>query len=445
MKNLSLSVVVPVYNEVEHIQKSIQALVVYLNKIIGVDEWELVFVNNGSTDGSEYKIIQILKEYPNNQSIYWPKPNYGEALRLGIENAKGQWAYIINVDAWDPEFLKEAWERKSQFDYIIGSKRLNPMLSQIQFYRRFLSWGLNTLLRVFLGFKGTDTHGLKLLNLKKISPIAKKVKLRRGQFDTELTLRAQKNGLAITELPVRIQILRPPRNLMFKKIAQNILDIFRLWWILRQKEPEIISVHDATPKYMEELKYLFQKKIGETNPNVHRWIGIVPNWGGEWDIRKHPEFIDLMKMLQSQGWELVLHGLTHGRPSHPPFYKFLFKSKDIFEFRGLSKNEAEVKLQVAVNIFEEAFGFKPKGFIAPNWTISMEGKEVLKEMQFEFVGEFSGVYWLKTGKKQWVWVEEFHIRYRPIYILVRVILGLLFGGGHVVFHPNHRGQSILKV
>ena len=46
-----------------------------------------------------------------------------------------------------------------------------------------------------------DTHGLKLVDLKKNIEIIKNSKITRGQFDTEITLKALRGGLDIAEIP----------------------------------------------------------------------------------------------------------------------------------------------------------------------------------------------------------------------------------------------------
>ena len=57
--------------------------------------------------------------------------------------------------------------------------------------------------------------------------------MHRGQFDTEFTIRSQRAGLRLAEFPVPIAEIRTQRNLMLKKIIQNLYDIFKLKKILR--------------------------------------------------------------------------------------------------------------------------------------------------------------------------------------------------------------------
>jgi hypothetical protein len=110
----------------------------------------------------------------------------------------------------------------------MGSKRADFTINQQQGYRRVLSWGLNSILQTFLGFVGSDTHGQKFLYLPAMRPVLEQTVMRRGQFDTEFTLRAVRAGLWIAEVPVPIVEHRKARNLMLNKIGRNVVDIFRL-------------------------------------------------------------------------------------------------------------------------------------------------------------------------------------------------------------------------
>jgi hypothetical protein len=116
---------------------------------------------------------------------------------------------------------------------VVGSKRADVSLNQQQNYRKLLSWGLNTILQAVFGFVGSDTHGLKFIYLPVLRPIFQQCVMRRGQFDTEFTLRAARAQLWIAEVPVPIVELRKARNLMLHKIFRNFVDIRRLHRVMR--------------------------------------------------------------------------------------------------------------------------------------------------------------------------------------------------------------------
>lgn len=230
-----LSVVLPIYNEEEVLWEAALKYAFYFDQFVGKNLWQYVLVENGSTDRSMEIIEKIKIKWKNSKLISLSKSNYGNALRAGILNSDGKWVLIMNVDhLWDSPFFNWAWDNKEKYDLIIGSKRADPTLNMQDQYRRLLSAGLNSLLMYLFDFVGAESHGMKLLNFKSMCEVAKKCIMRRGQFDTEMTLRALRKTLWIAEVPMPYMEKRNPRNFMLKKIGQNVLDMFKLHRIMKK-------------------------------------------------------------------------------------------------------------------------------------------------------------------------------------------------------------------
>lgn len=96
MKELKLSVIIPVYNVEKYIEACVECI---YRQGIAEDEFEVILINDGSTDYS-LKIIQGLAEKHHNISII-SQDNQGpsEARNKGIKKAKGK--YILFVDSDD--------------------------------------------------------------------------------------------------------------------------------------------------------------------------------------------------------------------------------------------------------------------------------------------------------------------------------------------------------
>ncbi len=234
MSVVELSVVVPAYNEVNDLANMADGLALCLDRVVGSGKWQFVIVDNGSTDGTQERARLIADQWSTSKVLLLPRPNYGEAMFRGLEASDGEWAYIINVDFWDEAMLAWCWQHRGLYELVLGSKRADMSLNQQFKYRRALSWGLNSILQFFFGFVGSDTHGQKFLHLPALHSIIQSCKMRRGQFDTEMTLRASRAGLWLAEVPVPLAELRPPRNLMLAKIYRNLVDILRLRQIVKQ-------------------------------------------------------------------------------------------------------------------------------------------------------------------------------------------------------------------
>lgn len=230
---IGLSVIVPVYNEAADLWAMAEGLAAELDRIVGGGAWQFVLCDNGSVDATPRIIDRIIEAWPASRRVHLPQSDYGEALVQGLRHATGEWAYIINVDFWDPVFLGWAWRHRGLYDLVLGSKRADMSLNRQHKYRRILSWGLNSVLQLVFGFVGSDTHGQKFLHLPTLWPVAAQCVMRRGQFDTELTLRALRQEMWLAEVPVPIVELRRPRNLMLAKVRRNLVDIVRLRRALR--------------------------------------------------------------------------------------------------------------------------------------------------------------------------------------------------------------------
>ena len=231
---LHLSIVVPIYNEQDDLMQMAEQVAPHLDEIAGKNRWQFVLVDNGSIDRSREICDEIVRHWPESVKVELQRPDYGEALYQGLMRAAGPWAFIINVDFWDVPFMRWCFHTRGSYDMVMGSKRADDVLNQQSQYRRLLSWGLNTILQTTFNFPGTDTHGQKFIYLPTLRPIFQQCVMRRGQFDTEFTLRAARAKLWIAEVPVPIIELRSARNLMLNKIARNVVDIFRLREVMRK-------------------------------------------------------------------------------------------------------------------------------------------------------------------------------------------------------------------
>jgi glycosyltransferase involved in cell wall biosynthesis len=223
-----VSIVIPVFNEQSILTENAETLAVYFDSALGQGNWFFIFIDNGSYDKTPDILNHIVERWPLSQVIRLEKPNYGAALKAGLRAATTKWVYMLDIEQWDLPFMSWAWHNRDRYDLFVGSKRADPTLNLQAPYRRLLSAGLNFALQIMFQFSGTDTHGPKLLNRESLNTIIAKCELDRGQFDTELVLRALRNGKRLVEVPVEYRESRPHRNLMIKKIFWNVLALHQL-------------------------------------------------------------------------------------------------------------------------------------------------------------------------------------------------------------------------
>lgn len=223
-----VSVTIPLYNEQSIFEENIETLAGFFDTVVGHSRWYFVLVENGSTDSTAALADAVAARRPPSRVIHLSQPNYGNALKTGLRAATTKWVYIVDIEQWDLPFIAWSWRNRDAYDALIASKRADFTICHQHFYRRVLSSALNGLLQIFMQFSGTDTHGPKLLNRASLQSIIAACELDRGQYDTELILRAIRAQKRIIEAPSEYRELRPNRNWMVKKIIWNLWAFARL-------------------------------------------------------------------------------------------------------------------------------------------------------------------------------------------------------------------------
>ena len=128
---MNISVVIPLYNE----EESIPELFAWIKRVMEVYQYsfEVIFVNDGSTDSSWDKIVELSKENDTVHGIRFRR-NYGKsaALYQGFKKAKGDVVITMDADLQDspdeiPELYRMIMEEK--YDLVSGykKKRYDPL------------------------------------------------------------------------------------------------------------------------------------------------------------------------------------------------------------------------------------------------------------------------------------------------------------------------------
>lgn len=130
LENINLlSIITPVFNEQDNINAHYQELTQVLSKLKYFKNYEIIFINDGSTDNS-INILKSLSEKDKKLKIINFTRNFGHeaATTAGINNANGNAIVIIDGDMQDPTELILEFEKEyiNNFDIVYGqrSKRL---------------------------------------------------------------------------------------------------------------------------------------------------------------------------------------------------------------------------------------------------------------------------------------------------------------------------------
>lgn len=186
-----VSVIVPAYNEVENIEPLLAELAEKLD-----DSYEVILVDDGSTDGTYNKADLLRDKYPF-LKIRRLSRNQGKtaAVLAGFELARGDYVSIFDADLqFTPEDIKNQVELlKKGYDLVTGRKVGH-------YEKRTVSSIYNWLARKLFGLKVHDINALKTFRREVLEAIS----LRKDWHRYIVPLAAQK-GFSVVEIPVELR------------------------------------------------------------------------------------------------------------------------------------------------------------------------------------------------------------------------------------------------
>lgn len=223
------------YNEEAILRSSVVDLVDRMDAL-GLS-YELVLAENGSTDGTAAACTELAERFPQLRYRHTGEPNYGKALRDGILSARGRIVICDEIDLCDTDFYVRALAvlEDANVDFVVGSKAMEGAKDERPLYRRTGTRAINGLLRVSLGFRGTDTHGLKAFRRDRVTPVVEACLIDRDLFASELVIRAERSGLRIREIPVRVLEKRPPSVGLARRVPNVLKNLGKLFIAIRIK------------------------------------------------------------------------------------------------------------------------------------------------------------------------------------------------------------------
>jgi glycosyltransferase involved in cell wall biosynthesis len=224
----AISIVVPAHNEEAYL---LTATTTVLDGLRARGEpFEIVIVENGSADQTAGIAAALAAAADEVRLLQLPIADYGRALRAGFLAACGELVINFDVDFVDLGFLDQAvaLARAGDVAIIVGSKRGPGAEDGRSIGRRTVTGVFSLLLRYGFGLRVRDTHGLKLLRRAPVAPIVAACRSGADIFDTELVLRAERAGLPVEEIPVRVAEQRPPRTSIATRIPRTLLGLVRL-------------------------------------------------------------------------------------------------------------------------------------------------------------------------------------------------------------------------
>tara|TARA_B100001029_G_C15052367_1_gene451737 strand:+ start:1495 stop:2214 length:720 start_codon:yes stop_codon:yes gene_type:complete len=233
---MSLSVIVPVYNESKNIKKTIKNLS-RLKKV--TKKFEVVFIDDFSDDNT-FKIINDFSKKKNFVKISKnKKKGLGSAIEQGIKKSKNKYVTIFMADSSDSIVDLTKYYKiisQSKFDAVLGSRFIkNSETKNYPILKLFLN-------RIFNNF-------VKLIFLSNYNDFTNAFKIYKKQVLKELLPIVSENFNVFLEIPLKII----SRGYSYK--------IIPISWKNRQVGSSNFKIKELSSMYIFTLFYCLFEKI----------------------------------------------------------------------------------------------------------------------------------------------------------------------------------------
>ena len=202
----SLSIVIPVFNEINFLYKLFDQIKSYFNS----ENIEVIVVDDGSTDGSS-NLLKEIKDKKNYKFTFKLikldiNSGKGKAIQTGIKNSVGEYILLqdadLELDTKDAKEMYDMIKNNKDIKCIFGSRYLSGKLKKNNYFFNSLIGKMNSLIfNIFFSQSLSDVHcGLKILHRS----VIEKIKLSVNDFGIEIDLASQivRNNFFIYEFGV---------------------------------------------------------------------------------------------------------------------------------------------------------------------------------------------------------------------------------------------------
>ena len=220
-----ISVVAPCLNEEDNVELLFNRLARAC--ILKEIDFELVLVDDGSTDGTWKKFLELKSLFPNSVVIVQHETNSGipKAWKTGVDNAGGEYICLIDSDLQNPpECVVELFEAilKSGFDFVRG---VRIPTNKEQPLRMIMSKSLNFILNVSFGMKSRDNKsGFVMGCREKMTKIIEHSGSYQ-HFQTFIGVAAHCRGYSVIEVPTPFERRHTGTSFLTGKSLSTVLGV----------------------------------------------------------------------------------------------------------------------------------------------------------------------------------------------------------------------------
>jgi glycosyltransferase involved in cell wall biosynthesis len=228
-RQVEVSVVCPFFNEEQIIESAISVLLDKMHELNTT--WELIVVNDGSTDNSHDIAAEFCEKSPHLRLLSYPiNRGRGYALRTGIAAARGEIIITTEIDlSWGEDIVQRlysAMREHQEADMVVASPHLSGGgYKNVPWKRVFFSRFGNKVIRTFMANAATMNTGMTRAYRRRVIkslPLEEDHK----EFHLEVIMKAQALKYRIHEIPCVLELSGVSIFISFAFFIWSVIRLF---------------------------------------------------------------------------------------------------------------------------------------------------------------------------------------------------------------------------
>lgn len=230
MASLFLSIIIPAYNEEDRLPYTLEQIFLFLKEQSYTAE--VLVIENGSRDRTFEIASEFANHYPNLSVFQEKQKGKGNAVRLGMLKARGEYRFMCDADLSMPiaEVKKFLPPALNDVDIAIASREVQGAVRYNEPYLRHLTGRVfNNLIRLLVLPDLQDTQcGFKCFRAQVAEDVFRYQTLTGWSFDVEVLYIAQRKGYQIREVPIHWYFKADTKISILKDSWKMFLDLLTI-------------------------------------------------------------------------------------------------------------------------------------------------------------------------------------------------------------------------